>query len=184
VYEINVPPGATTLTASINQPSAKEADVDLYLYSCASACELKAFSARSGSSESAVVAQPKAGKWKVVIDPVSIPSGTITIDYTDAFTHPAFGSLAPFTANATIARDANVLAETVSRIDAVPAGNRRLVGFVELMTREPATIGYDYNATTKTVEPIKQRVVIAKATLELYGAVNKPKPLAGAAGRD
>lgn len=184
VYEINVPPGTTTLTSSINQASAKKADVDLYLYFCAGTCELKAFSARSGSNESVVIAQPKSGKWKVVIDPVSIPSGTITLNYTDSFTHPAFGSLAPLSSNTSFAADAKAVAEVVTRIDAVPAGNRRLVGIVDLMTRAPATVGYDYNANTKTVEPVKERVIIAQAVVELHGGVNKPRPLTGTAARD
>ena len=184
VYEISVPPGTTTLSARINQAFGKPADVDLYLYSCASACELKAFSAQSGSNERAVVAQPKAGKWKIVIDPVSIPSSTMTIDYTDAFTHPAFGSLAPLSSNRTFSRDTNAVAEIVPRIDAVPTGNRRLVGFVDLMTRAPATVGYDYNANTKAVEPVKERVVIAQALVEVHSGINKPKPLAGTAARD
>src|SRR5262249_48760586 len=121
------------------------------------------------------------GKWKVVIDPVSIPSGTLTIDYTDIFTHSAFGSLAPLSFRTTLAKDANVAAEVVTKVDAFPAGNRRLVGIVELMNSEVTTTRYEYNATTKGVEPIKERVVLAEAFLDLQSGVNKPKVLTDAA---
>lgn len=182
VYEINVPPGATSLRAGLSASSAKEADVDLYLYFCAKTCELKAFNARIGSNESVIVAQPESGKWKVVIDPVSIPAGALTIDYFDIFTHPAFGSLAPLNSRTALAKDANVAAEVVTKIDAFPAGNRRLVGIVELMNWEVATTRYEYNATTKRVEPIKERVVLAEALLELQNALNKSNVLTGAVG--
>ncbi|HEY2964345.1 MAG TPA: S8 family serine peptidase [Pyrinomonadaceae bacterium] len=182
VYEINVPEGARELRATISGPSTKDADVDLYLYSCANGCELKAFSARAGVNEKVLVTQPKAGKWKVVIDPVSIPSGTLTIDYTDIFTHPAFGSLAPLTRNATFARATNADMEVLANIDARPVGNRRLVGLIELLTLEPATVRYDYNVDTKTVEPVKEQVVLAEALLELHNRVNKQKALVGNAG--
>jgi len=137
IYEIDVPPGADTLRARIDGPSAKGADVDLYLYLCAKGCELKAFSARNGSQERIIVAQPTSGKWRVVIDPVSIPSGVLTLDYTDLLTN------------------------------ALPVNGRRLVGLVELMTRETAIVKYEYNASSKTIEPIRERVTLAETLVEV-----------------
>ena len=183
IYEINVPQGAGTLTARIEGPSSKAADVDMYLYFCASECELKAFSARSGVREQVTIAQPKGGKWKVVLDPVSVPSGALTLDYTDLFTHPAFGSLTPLTSDITFAKAATSNTEIATKIDAVPVNGRRLVGLVELMTREPAIVGYVYNTVTKLREPIRERVPLAEALVELPGELPKPMPLSGAAGR-
>ena len=140
IYDIDVPPGVDTLRARIDGPLAKAADVDLYLYLCANECELKAFSARSGARERVAVAQPTSGKWKVVIDPVSIPSGALALDYNDLFTHSALGSLTPLP-------------------------GRRAVELVELMTREPATVRYEYNAATKTLEPIRERVTLAETLI-------------------
>ena len=183
VYEINVPPGANSLQALIRGDTSKGADVDLYLYSCAKQCELKAFSARRGVEEKVTVAQPKSGKWKVVIDPVSLPSGTVTLDYTDVFTHTAFGSLIPLATDIVFAKAANADTEMTARIDAQPVGNRRLVALVEAMTREVVTVRYEYNAATKAVEPIKERVTLAQTILELTSGINKLKTLSGAAGR-
>lgn len=183
VYEINVPQGASTLRAGIDSQSTKAADVDLYLYFCANQCELKAFSARSGVQEQVIIAQPKGGKWKVVIDPVSIASGTLTLDYTDVFTHTAFGSLTPLSTNIAFTKGTNADTDFAAEIHALPVNGRRLVGLVELMTREPATVRYEYNAVTKKFERVKERVTLAEALLELHNRVNKLKPLTGAAGR-
>lgn len=183
VYEINVPPGTGTLKARINGPTTKAADADLYLYFCANECELKAFSTRGGVQEQVTFAQPKAGKWKVVIDPVSIASGTITLDYGDVFTHAAFGSLTPLTTNVAFAKGTSVDTEFNANFESLPVNGRRLVGLVELMTPEPVTVRYEYNATTKTIDPVKERATLGDALLELHGLVTKTKSLTGAAGR-
>ena len=183
IYEINVPQGAGSLKARIDGPSTKVADVDMYLFFCAKECELKAFSARSGVQEQVTIAQPKAGKWKVVIDPVSIPSGTLSLDYTDLFTHPAFGALTPLRADIDFATGTNGATEVAATIDALPVNGRRLVGLVQLMTRQTAIVGYEYNAAAKRLEAIKERVTLADALVELSREVNKPNTLTGAAGR-
>jgi hypothetical protein len=183
IYEINVPQGASELEVSIDAPATKAADVDLYLYSCAKECELKALSTRSGVREQVTVTQPKGGKWKVVIDPVSIPSGTLTLDYTDVFAHPAFGFLTPLRSNVGFAKGTNADTQFAAKIDALPLNSRRLVGLAQLMTPEPVTVRYEYNPATKTVEPIKERVMLAEALLELQREVLKMKPLSGAARR-
>jgi hypothetical protein len=182
VYEINVPEGASSLKASVRAQPSTGADVDLYLYFCANQCELKAFSARVGVEEKVTFAQPKGGKWKVVIDPVSIPSGVLAVDYTDVFTHPAFGSLTSRTTDVALPNAANADIEMTARVDAQPVGNRRLVALVELMTSEAGTVRYEYNAATKKVEPVKERVPLAQALLELRVVVIKPKTLTRAAG--
>lgn len=184
VYEINVPEGTDALKAYINGPSTKRADVDLYLYFCVKECELKAFSARSGVHEQVTIARPKAGKWKVVIDPVSTPSGPLALDYTDLFTHSAFGLLTPRSPNISVAKDSTADMTFDARIDASPLNGRRLVGFVELLTHEPATVGYAYNAITKTVEPVKERVTLAETLLELDWGTNKSKRFSSGAARE
>jgi Subtilase family len=183
IYEINVPQGAGTLRARIDGPSSKTADVDLYLYFCAKECELKAFSTRRGVREQVTIAEPKGGKWKVVIDPFSAPSGALTLDYTDLFTHTAFGSLTPLTSDITFANAAASNTEVVTKIDAVPLNGRRLVGLVDLMTREPAIVGYVYNPATKLREPVKERVTLAETLMPLRGDFQRSEPLTGAAQR-
>ncbi|HKS10993.1 MAG TPA: S8 family serine peptidase [Pyrinomonadaceae bacterium] len=166
IYEINVPEGAGTLKARINGPSTKTADVDLYLYFCPKECELRAFSARSGIREQVLIAQPKGGKWKVVVDPVSIGSGPLLVDYLDIFTHAAFGSLTPLNPNITLAKGTSSRTGFVTKIDALPVNSRHLVGVVQLMARDLATVRYEYNANTKTVEPVKERVALAETLVE------------------
>ena len=183
IYEINVPPGASTVKASIDGPATKGADADLYLYFCAKECELKALSTRSGVQDQVTVAQPKGGKWKVVIDPVSIPSATLTLNYTDVFTHSAFGLLKPLSTNVLFAKGSNADIQVAANIDALPLNGRRLVGLAQLTTCEPVTVRYEYNPATKTIEPIKERVTLAEALLELQRGVPKAKPLTGAPGR-
>ncbi|HSD45838.1 MAG TPA: hypothetical protein VLB87_04415, partial [Pyrinomonadaceae bacterium] len=183
VYEVNVPPGADSLKAFIRGQSLKGADVDLYLYFCARQCELKAFSARYGVDEKVTIAQPKSGRWKVVIDPVTIPAGIQTIDYTDVFTHSAFGSLIPLATDIALARGTTAESDMSFRIDAQPLGNRRLVALVQLMSPEAGTVRYEYNPATKAVEPIKERVALAETMFEVPGGVQKPKTYTGAAAR-
>jgi hypothetical protein len=183
IYEINVPPGAASLKAFIRGQSSMGADVDLYLYLCEKQCELKAFSARRGVEEKVTVAQPKSGRWKAVIDPVSIPAGMLNLDYTDVFTHSAFGSLSPLKTDLTLGTGGNTETAITVRVDAQPVGNRRLVAFAELMSREAGTVKYEYNPATKAVEPIKERVALGQSMLELPGEVKKPKTYTGAAAR-
>jgi len=166
VYEVNVPPGASVLTARTNSATGKQADVDLYLYFCANnGCELKGFSTRIGTQENVTVAQPKAGKWKVVVDPVSLPAGTLLLDYIDIFTHAAFGSLRPATAQASFGSKTIADINVATRVEAVPTGNRHLVGLLPLMSREPYTVHYEYNATSKRVEPVKEHISFGEAVI-------------------
>jgi hypothetical protein len=49
------------------------------------------------------------------------------------------------------------------------------------MSRDVATVGYEYDAATKRVEALKERVPLAESLIELQAEVNKPKPLIGSA---
>lgn len=172
VYELNVPPGTNMLLASISGSTSAKADLDLYLYLCAERCELKAYSTRSGAEERVTVSQPSAGKWKVVIDPVSTPSAAVTVDYLDVFTHPAFGSATPATKSVVLADNARVNLSLALQVDAAPTGNRRLVGLMQLLSPEPATVRYEYNLALKRVEGIKESISLGEALFEIG-----PKPL-------
>jgi hypothetical protein len=130
------------LKARVRNADRARGDVDLYLYFCASnKCELKAYSTRGNSQESVTVVQPEAGKWKVVVDPVSIPPRGLRLEYTDAFTPPALST--------------------------VPGKNRRIVRLVRVMSRGYLTVGYDYNSASQKVEPVKQRVSLGDVMVEL-----------------
>lgn len=172
VYDINVPPGAGLLSARTSSSTSRQADVDLYLYLCANnQCELKAYSTRNGVDESVTIARPQAGKWKLVIDPVSPPATGLTLDYTDIFTHPAFGSLVPLSSQVNFGTNTISDANLSFQISAAPTGNRRLVGVLQLLSRDSYTVYYEYNPTTKKIEPIKERVSFGEATIELRSRV-------------
>jgi Subtilase family len=178
VYEVDVPPGANMLMASIAGQSSARADVDLYLYFCAgNHCELEAYSTRSGTEERVRVSQPNAGRWKVVIDPVLIPSGMVTVDYTDVFTHSAFGSLTPLRGSASFSGSSSSNVNVAIKMGAGSTQNRRIVGLLQLMGREPATVRYEYSVATKRVEAVKERISLGEALLELGPGLRKLKPL-------
>src|SRR5213078_3941747 len=67
VYEIDVPAGTVALMAHVAKPSDPIGD------------------------ESVVVQNPAAGKWKVVVDGWSVPSGSTTYDYLDVVFNPKYG---------------------------------------------------------------------------------------------
>jgi hypothetical protein len=104
------------------------------------------------------------------------------LDYTDVFTHAAFGSLTPLTTNIDFTKATTIDTEFNTRMDSLPVNGRRLVGLVQLTTPQPVTVRYEYNAATKTIEPVKERVTLANTLLELHNELPKPKPLTRAAG--
>jgi hypothetical protein len=83
-----------------------------------------------------------------------------------------------------VAKDSTADMTFDARIDASPLNGRQLVGFVELLTHEPATVSYAYNAITKTVEPVKERVTLAETLLELDWGTNKSKRFSSGAARE
>jgi hypothetical protein len=117
--------------------------------------------------ENVTVASPKAGRWKLVIDPVSVPAAGLTLDYLDVFTHSAFGSLVPLSSEANFGRNSIAAANLAFQINATPVGNRRLVGLLQVLSRDSYILFYDYNPTTKKVEPTKARVSFGDAIIEL-----------------
>lgn len=134
-YEINILPGSSALGAKIGSPSHPTADLDLYLFDCTGKeCVLRDFSQRDGSDEQVEVERPTAGKWKVIIDPFSLPPGKTSCDYLDFFAQPALGSIMPGekpslrTLGVTWVVRANVLVKTL------PDSPRFLAGRVALTT--------------------------------------------------
>lgn len=84
IYDLDIKPGTKNLVSSIDDVSQSAADLDLYLFDCTTGqCVLKDFSQRDNSEERVEVQEPSAGKWKVVVDPVSTRSrinGTLKIN--------------------------------------------------------------------------------------------------------
>jgi subtilase family protein len=91
VYEIDVPAGTATLLARIARPSDAAADLDVFVYDCTKQCRPAGAAADPVGDASVVVQNPAAGKWKVVVDGWSVPSGSTTYDYLDVIFNPTFG---------------------------------------------------------------------------------------------
>jgi hypothetical protein len=95
VYEIEVPPGSTALRVALGNPSDAAADLDVYVYDCTKKeCHNAGASADPGSDEAVTVQHPAAGKWKVVVEGASVPSGQTEYDYSDVVFNQVYGMVA------------------------------------------------------------------------------------------
>jgi hypothetical protein len=116
-YEIQVPKGTTSLLANVDVLGDDRADVDVYLLDCTEPeekaeapteekekgnksppapvpiCGTAAKAADIGPGGRVEVADPKPGRWVVVVDGYSLPGGPAEYRYIDLFTHPWFGSI-------------------------------------------------------------------------------------------
>ena len=137
VYEVNVTDGTQSLVASIANVSQAGADLDLYLFDCTTGqCVLKDISQREGSEERVEFEQPAAGKWKILVDPYSLPAGSASFDYFDLLTNPVFGEIVPLEAPAVREARARWVEPVRIRVDAVPIGPRSLAGFVTVKVND------------------------------------------------
>jgi hypothetical protein len=185
VYEIDVPPGTEMLRAQIGTPTDPQADLDLYLYECTpnrcgvyepllhhnckgNGCELKAFSVGPSTDEAVEVMNPNPGKWKVVIDPASLPGGKIECDYLDLFTHRAFGQIRS-DEKAQPRTGAQSWKEQVKvSIDAVPEGGRSLLALINIVSDQNDIVGYTINSTSNLTKiPIERRIGLGFAVVKL-----------------
>jgi hypothetical protein len=94
-YEVDVPAGSTSLMVRVSGVSDPAADLDVYVFDC-SGKECR----RSGQTDSdphgdeiVTIANPAAGKWKVVVDGASVPSGGTTFRYLDVVFNPSYGAV-------------------------------------------------------------------------------------------
>ncbi|MEO8430654.1 MAG: S8 family serine peptidase [Acidobacteriota bacterium] len=123
VYEIQVPKGAASLMARVSGVADSVADLDIYLLDCTAPqktdaekaaekdeskekdkgnrspmrppapCGPAAKAADVGSGGMVAVANPKEGRWVVVVDAYASPHGATDYDYVDFFSHPGFGAI-------------------------------------------------------------------------------------------
>lgn len=92
IFEVEVLPGSTALIARAFNASDPEADLDVYVFDCTGSwCRQQDADADPVGNESVVVSNPAAGKWKIVVDAASVPSGTTTYEYLDVVFNPAYG---------------------------------------------------------------------------------------------
>jgi hypothetical protein len=141
-FDVMVPAGTTALRATIGSPSDPGADLDLFVYNCVSGtCVLAASTADGDSEESATVANPAAGLWRVEIDGYSVPAGTTTYKYIDLLSAAAYGTIAVTDADALRAAGAVWVVPGTVTANAVPATGRVLYGTVQVRTSANVLIG-------------------------------------------
>jgi hypothetical protein len=93
-YEIDVPAGSSALMVRATEVADPAADLDVYVIDCSGKeCRGTQTDSDPVSDEVVTVQNPAAGKWKVVIDGASVPSGSTTFAYTDVVFNPSFGSV-------------------------------------------------------------------------------------------
>lgn len=132
-----VPEGAERLDVSIGSTSDAGADLDLYV-SGPSGDEQSA----DGDSEEAVsYVNPLPGTYTVTIDGYSVPVGTTTFEYRDAFTSAALGTLDITSGPVTLVNGATTtVAGTLTARAAVDEG-RQLFGAMRFVSDGGALLG-------------------------------------------
>jgi hypothetical protein len=96
-YVFTVPAATSSLTVSITQLATSDpsADLDLYVFHCASgSCEQRGQSATGAFAESVTLTNPEAGTWVAVVDAYDVPALTTTYGYADTFTNVIYGGVA------------------------------------------------------------------------------------------
>ncbi|MGW0518800.1 S8 family serine peptidase [Crossiella sp. NPDC003009] len=91
-HELTVPEGATSLTVRTGNPADPGADLDLVVFDCSSGdCVQAGASAGSSAAEEVTIDNPRAGRWRAVVDGYAIPSGSTEYDYLDRYAAPSLG---------------------------------------------------------------------------------------------
>ena len=123
VYEIAVPPGSAALRVVVGSPSDTAADLDVYVYDCTKKeCRNGGASADPGSDEAVMVQHPAAGKWKVVVEGASVPSGQTTYDYSDIVFNQVYGMVAVTDTTGKRQAGSSWSVQTNEWIASIPAG--------------------------------------------------------------
>jgi subtilisin family serine protease len=167
IYEIEALPGTKMLSAKLTKSSDKSADLDLYLYDCTGKeAVLRDYSNGAGIDEMVSIPNPTAGKWKVVIDPVSVPAGKTTAEYQDVFTNPVYGMLKSGEAHAERRGGQKWSEIVVVNAGMVPADNRSLVGIVEVEGGRTETVGVK-TAQFYQGTPAQEHVALGTAVIKI-----------------
>ena len=137
-FTVEVPAGATRLTATIGKTSDPGADLDLFVLRGGS---IVAQQADGDSEESVTIANPAAGTYTVRVDGYAVPAGTTEYDYLDVFFSPALGSLTVPGTAVDLAPGASVPVSGEITANAAPAAGRRLFGEMRVVSTEGAVLG-------------------------------------------
>jgi subtilisin family serine protease len=141
-YDIQVPAGASRLTATIGNPSDQGADLDLFVLNCTTGtCVVAGQSADGDSEESVTLASPAAGLWRVQVDGFAVPQGTTQYDYFDAYVAAGLGTLTVTDVNADHAAGSSWTVPGVITAQGQPGAGRVLRGELEVRTADDNVVG-------------------------------------------
>ncbi|SER25387.1 pre-peptidase C-terminal domain-containing protein [Lentzea xinjiangensis] len=141
-FDIQVPAGASSITATIGNTADQGADLDLALLDCTTGtCFVATSSADADSEESVTLTKPAAGLWRVQVEGYAVPQGTTAYDYFDVYTSAALGTLTVSDANAARAAGATWNATGVLTPLGQPGAGRVLRGDLEVRTADETAVG-------------------------------------------
>ncbi len=138
-FEVTVPAGADSFTATIGNTSDLGADLDLEVFD--SEGNSVGFDADGDSEESVTLTEPAAGDYTVRVVGYAVPAGSTAYDYLDVFYASALGQLAVDSGDVTLASGGTAeLSGTITPEEAPTAG-RDLFGELRILSEEGAVLG-------------------------------------------
>jgi subtilisin family serine protease len=138
-FEVAVPEGASSLTATIGNTSDASADLDLTVLD--ENGEQVGVSADGDSEESVTIEEPPAGTYTVVVDGYSVPAGTTEYDYLDVFYSPSLGELEVAPQPIDLATGQTVTVTGALTAKAAAEAGRRVFGEMRVVSSEGAVLG-------------------------------------------
>jgi hypothetical protein len=145
MYEVDVPAGSAALRVKVSRPSDALADLDVYAYDCTGKeCRVSSFGADPVGDETVMIQHPAAGKWKIVVEASSVPSGSTSYEYADIVFNPAYGMVAVADTPSKRAGSAPWTARASIWTASLPAGREAYAAFLleaQVTPSQPVTIG-------------------------------------------
>jgi subtilisin family serine protease len=138
-FEVDVPEGASELTATIGDTSDAGADLDLTVLGPDGAQAGQ--SADGDSEESVTLDAPAAGTYTVVVDGYAVPAGSTEYDYLDVFYSSGLGTLAVDGSTVTLDQGGTAKVTGSLRPAAEPTEGRSLFGEMQVVSGEGAVLG-------------------------------------------
>ncbi|MBP2338944.1 subtilisin family serine protease [Saccharothrix coeruleofusca] len=141
-FDVVVPAGATSLSATIGKPADVGADLDLALFNCTTGtCVLAAQQADGDSEESTSVANPAPGAWRVQVEGFEVPAGTTEYDYVDVYVAPSLGAVSVTDTNAERTPGASWTVPGTVTANGQAGAGRVLRGELTVQTAENVVVG-------------------------------------------
>ena len=138
-YTVDVPEGASSLTATIGSTSDAGADLDLAILNPDGSQAGQ--SADGDSEESVTLDAPAAGTYTVVVDGYAVPAGSTEYDYLDVFYSAGLGTLAVDDTPVQLARGGTAVVKGSLEPTAQPTEGRSLFGEMQVISSEGAVLG-------------------------------------------